>query len=644
MMSNPTESSSRASQPRRCIVVERWLRSLGLVTTICVYSAGCSDEDSNTPTNSSNGCEGTETGGSTSNSVADAPLGPPVDIQVTGHIYKPDPLPPPDLSAITVPSGFTITRAAEALGNARIIAIGSDGTIYITRRNQGDVLMLKDAGNGELAPPVRAASRPGVHGLALYQGNAYLATANEVFRAPIQEDGTFGTLEMIIHDLPDAGQHNTRMVQIGPDAMMYISIASTCNACNESNPENATIVRASLDGKQRAIWASGLRDTIGWGWHPQTGELWGLDHGIDWLGDDLPPEELNKIERGRNYGWPYFWGNNQVNPQDDPPPPSSRVEQQSSSVPMVLGYTAHASPMQMSFYDGSQFPAEYRGDAFVSMRGSWNRKPPSGYEVVRIRFQQGQAQSIEPFVTGFIGSDGERGRLCGNAIAADGSLLFTDDRNGVLYRVTYTGTPNGLGPSTIPATVMLEQAARGHGVPLAIQRSETTPSSSEVITVSSPAFPSNGAIPAIYSEYVQGVSFPLDWTEGPHGTQSYMIIMEDPDATMPQPFVHWVVWNVPVGVTDLREGLQEKEILFDPPYLRQGVTSRGNVGYLGPRPPEGDPAHEYHVQVFALDAVLDVPISGANRDDILAAASGHVLARGELIGNFARPESQVPRP
>ena len=140
------------------------------------------------------------------------------------------------------------------------------------------------------------------------------------------------------------------------------------------NPENATILRASLDGKSRSIFASGLRDTVGWGWQPQTGELWGMDNGMDALGDNLQPEGLNDIEKGKRYGYPHL----------DPPGGLQKSELPKTNIPMALGYTAHAAPMQMSFYNASKFPAEYQGDAFVSMRGSWNRKPPSGYEVVRI--------------------------------------------------------------------------------------------------------------------------------------------------------------------------------------------------------------------------------------------------------------------
>lgn len=613
-----------------------------LLGALAVAMTGCSDENGGKGAGGGGGVA--NNGGSSAGGQGGSAKSPGIgeEVEVVGHIVKPEELSAPAVEKLSVPPGFVITKAAENLGNARMIAVGSDGSIYVTRRDQGDVLLLKDAGNGELLPPVRAASRSGVHGLALHEGSAYLATAHEIFRGDILPDGTFGPLEMLIHDLPDAGQHNTRTVQIGPDGMMYISVGSTCNECAEPNPENATILRATLDGKQRSIWASGLRDTIGWGWHPQTGELWGMDHGIDWLGDGIPPEELNHIVRGNRYGWPYIWGDNQINPRLDPPEGLTKEEWKKTSTPLVLGYTSHAAPMQMSFYDGAQFPLEYRGDAFVSMRGSWNRKPAAGYEVVRVHFNQGEAQSIEPFVTGFLAPEGEYGRPCGNAVALDGSLLFTDDRNGVLYRVSYTGAPNGLPPSTIPPDAMLEQAARGHGVPLALQRPETA--ADEAIMVASTAFAEGAPIPVQYSEYEQGASFPVSWTAGPPATKSYALIMEDPDAKMPNPFVHWVVWNIPAAVLELREGLEEQDVLTDPRGLRQGVTSRGNIGYLGPRPPAGDPPHAYHVQVFALDAILDVPLSGTTRDLLLGSMAGHVIARGELIGTFARPATEVSRP
>jgi Raf kinase inhibitor-like YbhB/YbcL family protein len=307
---------------------------------------------------------------------------------------------------------------------------------------------------------------------------------------------------------------------------------------------------------------------------------------------------------------------------------------------MALGYTAHAAPMQMSFYNASQFPAEYQGDAFVSMRGSWNRKPPSGYEVVRIHFRNGQAVSIEPFVTGFVTPQGEYGRLVGNAVARDGSLLFADDRNGVIYRVSYVGNGSHSQTEIISGESMLHQARAGTKSDLAIKLPEAATNAS--LTVSSTAFAQGGAIPVIYSSYDQSASPPLRWTDGPAGTQSYAILTEDPDAdTTPLPVVHWVAWNIPAAVTALREGLESMDRLQDPMGLRQGPnTAAGSVGYKGPRPPAGDPAHHYHFEIFALDQMLDLRV-GANREDLVTAMRGHVLAKGELIGIFKRPDRPV---
>ena len=187
------------------------------------------------------------------------------------------------IAALQVPEGFRVSVFARGLKNARMLAVAPDGTVYVSRREQGDVVMLRDADGDGLAdaPPVPVAHRPGAHGLAIRDGRLYLATVKEVFVAPIQPDGRLGPMTMLLGDLPDSGQHPNRTIAFGPDGMLYISVGSTCNACNESNPENATLLRASPDGKSRTIFASGLRNTIGFAWHPVTGELWGMDHGID---------------------------------------------------------------------------------------------------------------------------------------------------------------------------------------------------------------------------------------------------------------------------------------------------------------------------------------------------------------------------
>lgn len=556
------------------------------------------------------------------------------DVQITGHIVKPAELPPPDLSKLKVADGFKIERFAENLGNARILAISPAGHVYVTRRTEADVLMLRVGENGlSNGGAVRVASRPGMHGITFHNDKVYLATVHEIFRADVQKDGSFGPLEMIVHDLPDAGQHHTRTVQFGPDGMMYVSVGSTCNECNETNPENAAMLQLSADGKKRSIYASGLRDTIGWGWHPQSGELWAMDHGMDWLGDDLQPEELNLIQEGHHYGWPYYFADNKVNPHTDPPGLVAKSEWAEICVPMTMGYTAHAAPMQMSFYNAKQFPSEYLGDAFVSMRGSWNRKPPSGYEILRIRFKEGKPQKFEPFVTGFLTEEGQHGRLCGNAIAKDGSLLFTDDQNGVIYRVSHS-TPSG--NTEVLANLGKTEPPKPVVKPIAIKSPETQ--TSGILKVSTPAFASNELIPAIHSAYDQNASIPLEWSGAPEGTKSFALFMDDPDADHPKlPVSHWVAWNVPAQATSLREGMENSLRQTDPKGLSQGKNYAGKIGYAGPRPPAGDPPHNYHLQVFALDTVLSLPI-GSDRAAVLQALNGHVLAAGEVVGKFQRPE------
>nr|WP_145547078.1 YbhB/YbcL family Raf kinase inhibitor-like protein [Variovorax boronicumulans] len=568
--------------------------------------------------------------------AAAAQQGDGTDVPVRTHVFKPAKV---DVTQARVqdlraPAGFAVSVFAAGLQNARILAVAPDGSVYLSRRDQGDVVLLRDDdGDGRAdGPGVIVANRPGAHGLAVHEGQLYIATVKELFRAPILQGGLLGPLQMLLGDLPDAGQHPNRTMAFGPDGMLYLSVGSTCNACNESNPENAAMLRIAPDGKSRTIFASGLRNTIGFAWEPRTGVLWGMDHGIDFLGDEVQPEELNRIERGRQYGWPHIWGKDGVNPQSTPVGEISKTQWAALSTPMVLGYTAHAAPMQMLFYTGGMFPAAYQGDAFVAMRGSWNRKPASGYEIVRIRFADGEPRRIEPFVTGFLTDGGSThiARPVGLAMARDGALLMADDANGVVYRIAYTGQGGGGSAGAPPAEAMRAQAMRGSGVPLALEREETRTTGS--LQVASASIAPQGAIPLRHSEYADGVSPQLRWDAVP-GAKSYALVMEDPDARPVTPFVHWLAWNIPAGTTQLPEGLQEQLRLTAPDGVLQGKGTRGSPGYYGPRPPVMDPPHRYHFQVFALDRMLDLP-PGADRDALLAAMRGHVLAKGVLVGTF----------
>ena len=348
------------------------------------------------------------------------------------------------LRQIRLPAGFTIQAFATGLGGPHMIAAAEDGAVYVTRPDSGDVVLLRDTDGDGRADDVRSVVTgiDGIHGVAADGSRLYLVDIHNIYVAERRADGTVGTPRTIVDTLPDGGQHPNRTLAVGPDGMLYITVGSQSNQAVEPAEMTATILRSRADGSGLEIVARNLRNTLGFGWHPETRELWAMDHGIDWLGDDEQLEELNRIVEGGNYGWPHCYEDRVPNPTRSVPEGWDSMEDYcATTVPMTLGYTAHAAPMGMAFYTGSAFPAEYRGDAFVAMRGSWNRWPPSGYEVVRIRFDDGRPVAIEPFATGWLIEDGRAhfGRLVGLTQHPDGSILVTDDTNGVVYRIAYGG-------------------------------------------------------------------------------------------------------------------------------------------------------------------------------------------------------------
>lgn len=366
----------------------------------------------------------------------------PGTARIEANVVKAAPLEatPERIAGLKLPPGFKIEKFADGLKTPRVIVVAENGTLYVSDRDEGVVTMIdaKDATKRKVV-----LNKPHVHGIALHNGLLFYVTVKEIFSASIQADGTLGDEKKLVADLPDAGQHPNRTIAFGPDGWLYASLGSTCNECEERNPENATMVRMKPDGTGREIVASGLRNTIGFDWDPRTKALYGWDDGVDWLGDDVQPEEFNRIEAGKKYGWPYIFGDGMKNLYREVPKSSLEAWDRDSVRP-VLTWTAHASSMQFTFYDGVQFPADYKGDAFVTMHGSWNRKPPSGYEVLRVRFENGAPKEIEPFVTGFLSEGGPSGwsrfaRPFGLAVAKDGSLYLGDDQHGIIYRISYKG-------------------------------------------------------------------------------------------------------------------------------------------------------------------------------------------------------------
>jgi glucose/arabinose dehydrogenase len=350
---------------------------------------------------------------------------------------------------LKVPVGFEVQVFAENLGNPRMIAVAADGAVYGTRPEQNDVIRLRDAdGNGRAdgTPVTVARDLERVHGIAIHDGRIFLATVQDIYSGQLNPGGAAIELKKIAERLPDGGQHPNRTLGVGPDGMLYVSVGSSCNACDETNPEHATILQMKLDGQDRQVFARGLRNTIGFDWHPETGELWGMDHGSDWRGDERPREELNRIVKDAHYGWPFCLESKQPDTLlAQEPRKISKEAFCEASLPPVLMYEAHSAPIQMAFHPGNNLPPDSRGDAFVAMHGSWNRAMPTGYKVVRIRFGQGKPAVFEDFVTGFLSenSNAFSGRPAGLAVGADGAILFSDDINGRIYRVAFSAGAAG---------------------------------------------------------------------------------------------------------------------------------------------------------------------------------------------------------
>ncbi|WP_434041777.1 MULTISPECIES: PQQ-dependent sugar dehydrogenase [Sorangium] len=378
------------------------------------------------------------------------------------NTFRPEERPFADalLGSLETKPGFTIGVFAKNVGNARMMELAPGGGVYVTRPTPGDVQLLRDTDDDGVADEATTAFAGGegfatLHGIAPSADGEtmYLATATALYAAPINADGSLGAPSALITDLPDGGQHGKRTMRFTPDgASLLFSVGSSCNACTETNPEHATLllIDPSLGPqtqKERSLFAKGLRNTIGFDWYPGTDELWGMDHGSDQRGNVVPPEELNRLVAGNDYGWPYVYssgpGERGIDPIMDDPPGTTKEAHAETTEPAELIYDAHSAPIDFRFYTGDHFPDEYRNDAFVAMRGSWNRYPPVGYKVVRVLFDKEtrKPKGFEDFITGWLIEDGHAvfGRPAGLVQLPDGSLLVSDDTSGVIYRVAYTG-------------------------------------------------------------------------------------------------------------------------------------------------------------------------------------------------------------
>lgn len=366
------------------------------------------------------------------------PSRPIVTINHSTNYAQHEDFAPSMVKRLKTPPGWIVFAAATGLGKPRMLCFGPAGQLYVTRRDAGDVLMLQDTNGDHEFDQLQTviAEFPGVHGIAIRDGWLYGVSNRELRRYRMNNDGTTSTMELLINDLPDAGQHPNRTMHFGPDGMLYLSVGSTCNDCKESNKENATMLQIDPATWKRTIYARGLRNTIGFDWHPQTGELWGMDNGSDAKGDGIPPEELNMITKDGDYGWPLVWGKQIPDETREDPPGATKAAYAKTTKPSIMDLPAHAAPIAFAFLDTARsLPEEYRDDALVCWHGSWNKKQPDGFKVQRIKFENGKPVAAEDFLTGFFDPAKRTrfGRPAGLAIAADGSIYISDDANGVIY-------------------------------------------------------------------------------------------------------------------------------------------------------------------------------------------------------------------
>lgn len=367
----------------------------------------------------------------------------------TGGYFSPDVMPFSDrlLRQLKVPAGFSVNVFAHGLGMPSMMTVTPDGAVYVTRPNRNDVVVLLDTDQNGTADVMKPVIRdiPWVYGIDHYQNKIYWATTDAIYSAVRHKPDQLGKAVKVIADLPMGGINPDRNIAFGPDGLMYVSVNSKWNADVDKDPIYATVVQCRPDGTNRRIYATGLGKTVGMDWNPSTGQLWGVEQGSDWTGKDFPEEELNRIDPGVNYGWPWCYGKQVVDPMNPTFPVvgkkniSDKAAYCKTTRGAVIAYQAHSGPIDFLFYGGGQFPAEYRGDAFVALHGSIFRKEPVGYKVSRVRFKGGQAVEMVDFMTGFLVEDGKRqiAGPSGLAVAKDGALLVTDDKNGIIYRISY---------------------------------------------------------------------------------------------------------------------------------------------------------------------------------------------------------------
>ncbi len=347
----------------------------------------------------------------------------------------------PGVAEISLPPGFEIRVFARDLQAPRFISFGPDGLLYVAERGRDRIVALQDADGDGWAETSRvfAADLANPHSLVFHQDAWYVGVPSGVIRLEDADlDGVAEQRTTLIDDYPTSG-HSTRTVEFLPDGRMVVSVGSSCNVCEEGDPRRAAVVvydGPAATGEQ--IFASGLRNAVGLAVHPQSGQLWASNNGRDLLGDDLPPENIFIVQPGKDYGWPRCHSGDIEDPDLGFPGSCQDAE------PPLVEMQAHSAPLGIVFYTGDSFPESYQGDLFIAFHGSWNRTIPTGYKVVRLPLDGSTPLGpVEDFATGWLdeGTQEVSGRPVGLAVGPQGGLYVSDDKGGIIYRITYSG-PN----------------------------------------------------------------------------------------------------------------------------------------------------------------------------------------------------------
>ena len=342
-----------------------------------------------------------------------------------------------NLSLIKLPKGFHISYFAQGVTGARELALGPDGTVYVGSKETGKVYALPDANHDGRADKVLtlATGLNSPNGVALHNGALYVAEINRVSRYDnIATHLTKPPKPVTVLSLPDKEWHGWRYIAFGPDGLLYVPVGAPCNSCLPEKPIFGTINR--LRNGKLENYATGVRNTVGFDWNPLTKEMWFTDNGRDELGDNTPPDELNRAPRaGMNFGFPYFFGG------DVPDPQLSAGKSAASYTQPARKLGPHVAALGLKFYTGKSFPAQYRNQILIPEHGSWNRSQKIGYRITLVKLDAAgkNALSYETFAEGWLQGQQSWGRPVCLLVLPDGSLLVSDDQNDAVYRISYAG-------------------------------------------------------------------------------------------------------------------------------------------------------------------------------------------------------------